>query len=316
MKYCTKEEYESKECILDNSIIKTQFPNNLIIFGDFSFRYLNFLQFSNGDMIFETSPYPVYPSKNVRIFYGLKNNGRYYFKKNDSNEETPFKNLTAVYQDEVKFESVLLTGNNTDNEESVFSKKKHNYDLREKVSNEMKEIFHKYNKNFQNGLEYIFNKKDLLFLNNEIFYKNNLNLFASACYMISYNLKDIIDKGKQELLEFKENFKEIIIKSLRKEEDFNNFNMSNVYEKNNFGFDECYELFENDFDEYYDNYFNLENEINLIIENQFKSIEIFIDRIKRYFKLPERADEENQNRILSFPWVIAGKMLSSLKVVK
>ncbi len=224
--------------------------------------------------------------------------------------------INILRKNEVKFESVLLTGNNTDNEESVFSKKKHNYDLREKVSNEMKEIFHKYNKNFQNGLEFIFNKKELLFLNNEICYKNNLNLFASACYMISYDLKEIIEKGKTNLLEFKEKFKEIIIKSLRKEDDFNNFNMSNVYEKNNFGFEECFELFENDFDEYYDNYFNLENEINLIIENQFKSIEIFIDRIKRYFKLPERADEENQNRILSFPWVIAGKMLSSLKVVK
>ena len=105
MKYCTKEEYESKECILDNSIIKTQFPNNLIIFGDFSFRYLNFLQFSNGDMILETSPYPIDPSNNKRIFYGLKNNGRYYFKTNDSNEETPFYNITIDNEEECKFES-------------------------------------------------------------------------------------------------------------------------------------------------------------------------------------------------------------------
>jgi len=100
MKYCTKDEYKSEECILDNPIIKVQFPNNLIILGDFSFRYLNFLKFSNGDMIFETS---AFPSKNKRIFYGLKNNGRYYFKKNDSNEETPFNNLTAY--NEYKFES-------------------------------------------------------------------------------------------------------------------------------------------------------------------------------------------------------------------
>ena len=100
MKYCIKDEYKSEECILDNPIIKVQFPNNLIILGDFSFRYLNFLKFSNGDMIFETS---AFPSKNKRIFYGLKNNGRYYFKKNDSNEETPFNNLTAY--NEYKFES-------------------------------------------------------------------------------------------------------------------------------------------------------------------------------------------------------------------
>ena len=102
LKYCTKEEYGSKECILDNSIIKTQFPNNLIILGDISFRYLNFLQFSNGDMILETSSYP---PNNKRIFYGLKSNGRYYFKKNDSNEETPFNYLVSENEEEIKFES-------------------------------------------------------------------------------------------------------------------------------------------------------------------------------------------------------------------
>ena len=58
MKYCTKEEYESDECILDNPIIKTQYPNNIINVGQVSFRYLNFIKFSNGDMIFGTSSYP------------------------------------------------------------------------------------------------------------------------------------------------------------------------------------------------------------------------------------------------------------------
>ena len=45
MKYYTKDEYESKECVLNNSIIKTQFPNNLIILGDFYFRFLIFYNF-------------------------------------------------------------------------------------------------------------------------------------------------------------------------------------------------------------------------------------------------------------------------------
>ena len=56
-------------------------------------------------MIFETSPFPVYPLTNKRIFYGLKNNGRYYFKKNDTNEETPFYNLTVDTKFEGKYES-------------------------------------------------------------------------------------------------------------------------------------------------------------------------------------------------------------------
>ena len=33
-------------------------------------------------------------------------------------------------KNEIKGESVLLTGNNIDNDSSVFNKKKHNYDLR------------------------------------------------------------------------------------------------------------------------------------------------------------------------------------------
>ena len=101
MKYCTKEEYESKECILDNSIIRTQFLNNLMNLGEMYFRYFNFLQFSNGDLILETSPFP---SNNKRIFFGLKHNGRYYFK-NETNEETPFNYLIADDTDESKYES-------------------------------------------------------------------------------------------------------------------------------------------------------------------------------------------------------------------
>ena len=102
IKYCTKNEYDSKECTLNNSIIKTQFPNNIIFVGEKMFRYLNFLTFSNGDMIFETSPFP--PS-NKRIFYGLKKNGRPYFKKENSNEETPFNYLIADNENEFKYES-------------------------------------------------------------------------------------------------------------------------------------------------------------------------------------------------------------------
>ena len=102
MKYCTKEEYESEKCILDNPIIKTQYLNNIIKIGEPKFRYLNFIQFSNGDMIFGASSYP---ANNTRFFYGLKSNGRYYFKKNNNSEETPFKCLISDNEDGKKYES-------------------------------------------------------------------------------------------------------------------------------------------------------------------------------------------------------------------
>ena len=102
LKYCTKEEYDSEECTINNTIIKTQFPNKIIIIGEEKFKYLNFLTLSNGDMIIETSPFP---ATNKRIFFGLKQNGRYYFNKTNSNEETPFNSLYADEETEYKYES-------------------------------------------------------------------------------------------------------------------------------------------------------------------------------------------------------------------
>ena len=103
LQYCTKDDYESKECSINNTIIQTQFPNNIIIVGEISFRYLNFITFSNKDMVLETSSFP---TSNKRIFYGLKKNGRYYFKKDNSEEETPFNYLIADIEEEGKYESI------------------------------------------------------------------------------------------------------------------------------------------------------------------------------------------------------------------
>ena len=102
LKYCSKEEYNSGECTINNTIIKTQFPNKIIIIGEEKFRYINFVTLSNGDMIIETSPFP---ANNKRIFYGLKNNGRYYFYNRNRKEETPFKYLIADEMEEYKYES-------------------------------------------------------------------------------------------------------------------------------------------------------------------------------------------------------------------
>jgi len=102
LKYCTKEEYDLGECTLNNAIIKTQFPNNIIKFGEDTFRYMHFVSFSNGDMIIETSSFP---TNNKRIFFGLKKDGRYYFKTKDTKEETPFNYLIADDEKEFKYES-------------------------------------------------------------------------------------------------------------------------------------------------------------------------------------------------------------------
>jgi len=90
---------------INGIIIRTSHPNinNIIIVGDYTFRYLHFASFSNKSMIFETSSFPI---NNKRFFYGLKQNGRYYFKKSGTEEETPFNCLVADNEAEGKYESI------------------------------------------------------------------------------------------------------------------------------------------------------------------------------------------------------------------
>ena len=99
--YCSKEDFIANNCTIDNKIIKVQWMNNIIMVGETYFRYQNLIKFSNGDLIFETSPY-IY-SNRKRIFYGLKKNGRYFFTKNENNEMTSFFSLSGATN---KFESI------------------------------------------------------------------------------------------------------------------------------------------------------------------------------------------------------------------
>ena len=71
----TETDFETWICSIKNSIIKSQWLNNIIFIGVQSFKYINFGEYSNGDMIIEANS----PTKGIRMFYGLKNNGRPLF---------------------------------------------------------------------------------------------------------------------------------------------------------------------------------------------------------------------------------------------
>ena len=92
LEYCTKEQFESEQCIIKNEIVKTQWLNNIIIIGDTNFRYLNYASYKNGDMVIQSTKYPV---TKARKFYGIKNNGRPFFTKDS--KETPY--YTKVIED-------------------------------------------------------------------------------------------------------------------------------------------------------------------------------------------------------------------------
>ena len=223
--------------------------------------------------------------------------------------------LNLMKKNEIKGESVLLTGNNIDNDESIFSKRKNNYDLREKISDEMRRLFKEARNNFSKALIYFFSLKNeeipiLKELNNEIFFKNHLNLFASACYLISYNFYDI---SSQELLleYYGDKFNEYINSSLFKDNEIETLNDISECEYDMLGV-EFYECQEYNIEDYHNKYNIKKKLIKNVIQNNVEDMKGFIREAKR-FKAPKNANEENQYRILSFPWCISGKLLSIMK---
>ena len=77
---CTKEEVNSGLCILENEIIKNQWINNIIYLSGSGYTYINMVTTKNDDLIIIIS---AYPGSNERLFYGITQEGRGYFIKNN-----------------------------------------------------------------------------------------------------------------------------------------------------------------------------------------------------------------------------------------
>ncbi len=113
--YCSEEQFNSGECSKNNTIIKTQWLNNIISFNNYNMRYGNLAVNSNGDMILECSNHE---ANGKRLFYGLKKNGNFYFK-NGNEERIPSIFITingnnASYPIRYESSSIFVTINNTE----------------------------------------------------------------------------------------------------------------------------------------------------------------------------------------------------------
>ena len=173
---------------------------------------------------------------------------------------------------------------------------------------------------FSRAIQYFFETKnindnfiflqDLKNLNSEIFFKNNLNLFASACYIVSYNFYD--EFSQESSISFLgETFNKFIEESLFKENELEDLNINSEYESEIYG-DNYYDIYENNIERFHFEYEQKKLWIKKIIERNVEDMKGFIKESKR-FKRAENANKENQYRILSFPWCIAGKLLSTMK---
>ena len=83
------------------------------------------------------------------------------------------------------------------------------------------------------------------------------------------------------------------------------------YETDSFGVD-YYECQDYNIEDYHDKYNDKKEIIKNVIKSNVDDMKGFIGEAKK-FKAPKNANEENQYRILSFPWCISGKLLSIMK---
>ena len=74
--YCTKEEFEQEQCIINNPIIKIQWLTNIIRSGIYSCRFINFALSSKNELFLHTT---TEPSSSNNYFFGLNSDGRPYF---------------------------------------------------------------------------------------------------------------------------------------------------------------------------------------------------------------------------------------------
>ena len=89
MKYCSEEEFKNKICIKNNNIIRNQWLNNIITFGDKNSTFSKIAKYTSGDIVAVSNNKFGYDG--ISYFYGLKENGRPLFVK--ENKENPYKSL-------------------------------------------------------------------------------------------------------------------------------------------------------------------------------------------------------------------------------
>ena len=112
---------------------------------------------------------------------------------------------------------------------------------------------------------------------------------------------------------FKKKFTEEVINSLTKEEEEQtDIELVSEYESENFGISQS-EIYNNVVEQIQRKKEQKEQKIKEIINSFTNTLINFINTSRKSCNVPEHPDEENQYRILSFPWCLCGKLLSKMK---
>ena len=120
--FCSTDELKSKNCSIDEEINKIKFLTNLVILGgEKDYRYININSNLNNDMVIQTSKST---GSGDRFFYGLKGNGRFFFK-DENQKEFPFLFFSisgeeTLNQQRYEGESSFIQISNTNSSNNVF----------------------------------------------------------------------------------------------------------------------------------------------------------------------------------------------------
>ena len=110
--YCTESEFNLGNCSVNNTIIKTQWLNNIISVGETNFRFLNFITTSNNITFMETSAHP--DSTYERIIFGIKEDGSAFFEDSSGNKNYIIKKKIPNNKEKYESEAGYIKINSND----------------------------------------------------------------------------------------------------------------------------------------------------------------------------------------------------------
>ena len=156
---CTDEEFNSNTCFVDNSIIYTQWFNNIIPISEIGFNYVDIVTASNGDLIVITNTDSSNEENKLkRNFYGIKNNGHKYYIGPEASEGSTFYQFTTNnIRAQGNIFPIKLT-ESTDDKEYIIGISPNNFEIYD----------------LENGIKYEKSNSDIFGLNSIIQYRGSI----------------------------------------------------------------------------------------------------------------------------------------------
>lgn len=119
MAYCQPKEYEDGTCAISNSIVKSQWMNNIQRFGEGNIVYISASYGSNKELFLIGQKRDVNNNNFENIIYAVNESGQPLFYDSDKKEYHSFKNIE--FPDDIFLEKVKYVKNYETNEEFLVS---------------------------------------------------------------------------------------------------------------------------------------------------------------------------------------------------